>query len=61
MRAGEVNADARKMLGLVVNFFLTRHGGERDKRKQRAFEEKDSRRWLKGAEAASALAEAGDA
>ena len=38
-----------------------RQGGERDKRKQRAFEEKDSRRWLKGAQAASALAEAGAA
>ena len=56
-----VDANAGTMLGLVDNFFLTRQGGERDKRKQRAFEEKDSRRWLKGAEAASALAEAGAA
>ena len=56
-----VDANAGTVLGLVDNFFLTRQGGERDKRKQRAFEEKDSRRWLKGAEAASALAEAGAA
>ena len=56
-----VDANAGTVLGLVDNFFLTRQGGERDKRKQRAFAEKDSRRWLKGAEAASALAEAGAA
>ncbi len=48
-------------LGLVDAFFLTRQGGERGRRKQKAFEEKDSRRWLDGAQAASALAEAGAA
>ena len=41
-----VDANAGTVLGLVDNFFLTRQGGERDKRKQRAFAEKDSRRWL---------------
>ena len=56
-----VDANAGTVLGLVDNFFLARQGGERDKRRQRAFEEKDSRRWLAGAESASALAEAGAA
>ena len=36
-------------------------GGEREQRRQRAFIDKDSRRWLSGAEGASALAEAGAA
>ena len=56
-----VDANAGTVLGLVDNFFLARRGGEREKRRQRAFEEKDSRRWLSGAESASALAEAGAA
>ena len=56
-----VDAHAGTVLGLVDVFFLKRQGGERDKRKQRAFAEKDSRRWLSGAESASALAEAGAA
>ena len=56
-----VDAHAGTMLGLVDTIFLTRQGGERGKRKQKAFEEKDSRRWLDGAKAASALAEAGAA
>ncbi|MCC8943367.1 IS4 family transposase [Bradyrhizobium sp. Arg68] len=54
-----VDANTGATLGLVDNLFLTRQGGEREKRKQRTFEEKDSRRWLSGAESASALAEAG--
>jgi hypothetical protein len=54
-----VDANTGSMLGLVDNLFLTRQGGEREKRKQKKFEEKDSRRWLSGAESASALAEAG--
>jgi Transposase DDE domain len=54
-----VDANTGATLGLVDNLFLTRQGGEREKRKQRKFEEKDSRRWLSGAESASALAEAG--
>ncbi len=56
-----VDAHAGTVLGLVDSFFLTRQGGEREKRRQKAFEEKDSRRWLSGAESASALAEAGAA
>jgi Transposase DDE domain len=56
-----VDANAGTVLGLVDNFFLNRPGSERGNHKQRAFEEKDSRRWLKGAESASALAEAGAA
>jgi len=56
-----VDAQSGTMLGLVDTMFLTRQGGERGKRKQKAFEEKDSRRWLDGAKAASALAEAGAA
>lgn len=54
-----VDANTGATLGLVDNLFLTRQGGERGKRKQKTFEEKDSRRWLSGAESASALAEAG--
>ncbi|HYA79548.1 MAG TPA: IS4 family transposase [Methylocystis sp.] len=56
-----VDANTETMLGLLDTFFLNRQGGERGRHKQRAFEEKDSRRWLKGAESASALTEAGAA
>lgn len=56
-----VDANDGAVLGLVDNFFLMRRGGERASRKQRNFAEKDSRRWLSGAERASALAEAGAA
>jgi IS4 transposase len=56
-----VDASEGTVLGLVEAFFLMRRGGERGKRKQKPFEEKDSRRWLEGAQAASALAEAGAA
>jgi Transposase DDE domain len=56
-----VDANHGTVLGLVDNFFLTRRGGERATRKQRDFAEKDSRRWLSGAERASALADAGAA
>ena len=56
-----VDANDGTVLGLIDNFFLSRKGGERGTRKQRAFEDKDSRRWLSGAESASALAEAGAA
>jgi hypothetical protein len=54
-----VDANEGTILGLVDNFFLTRKGGERAAYKQRNFEEKDSRRWLRGAERAAALAEVG--
>jgi Transposase DDE domain len=56
-----VDADEGTVFGLVDNVFLTRRGGARGQRKQKAFEDKDSRRWLEGAQAASALAEAGAA
>lgn len=56
-----VDANDGTVLGLVDNFFLARRGGERAARKQRDFADKDSRRWLSGAERASALAEAGAA
>jgi hypothetical protein len=56
-----VDANDGTVLGLVDNLFLTRRGGARASRKQRDFEAKDSRRWLSGAERASALADAGAA
>lgn len=56
-----VDAHHGTVLGLVDNVFLSRQGGERASRKERNFAEKDSRRWLEGAERASALAEAGAA
>jgi hypothetical protein len=56
-----LDANEGTVLGLVDNFFLERRGGERATRKQRAFEDKDSRRWLSGAQSASALAGAGAA
>jgi len=54
-----VDADAGTVLGLIDNFFLTRAGGEKAKRKERDFADKDSRRWLSGAESAVAVAAAG--
>ena len=56
-----MDANEGTILGPVDNFFLTRKGGERATRKQRDFEEKDSRRWLSGAQSASALMDAGAA
>jgi len=56
-----VDANEGTVLGVVDNFFLTRQGGERGTRRERDFAQKDSRRWLSGAESASALAEAGAA
>jgi hypothetical protein len=56
-----VDADAGTVFGLVDTFFLKRQGGERAQRRQKAFAEKDSRRWLSGAESAGVLAEAGAA
>jgi len=49
------------VLGLIDTIFLSRRGEERGKPKARSFEEKDSRRWLRGAESAAVLAEAGAA
>jgi hypothetical protein len=56
-----VDANQGTVLGLVDNVFLSRQGGERASRKHRNFIDKDSRRWLDGAERASALADAGAA
>lgn len=56
-----VDANEGTVLGLIDNFFLSRQGGESATRKQRDFADKDSRRWLSGAESAGALAEAGAA
>jgi hypothetical protein len=56
-----VDANEGTLLGLVDNFFLMREGGERASRRERDFAEKDSRRWLSGAESAAALAEGGAA
>ncbi len=56
-----VDANEGTILGLVDNFFLTRKGGERAAYKERSFEEKESRRWLDGAERATVLVEAGAA
>lgn len=56
-----VDANEGTVLGLIDNFFLMRRGGERASRKERDFADKDSRRWLSGAESASALSEAGAA
>jgi IS4 transposase len=55
-----VDANEGTVLGLVDNFFLSRDS-ERAPHKDRAFAEKDSRRWLSGAESASALIGAGAA
>jgi Transposase DDE domain len=56
-----VETETGDVLGLAGNQFLTRRGGLRTTRKARDFADKDSRRWLTGAEAASRLAEAGAA
>ena len=50
-----------RCLGWSITLFLNRQGGERATRKQREFGDKDSRRWLSGAQSASVLAEAGAA
>jgi hypothetical protein len=56
-----VDASEGTVLGLVDNFFLMREGGEKARRKVRDFADKDSRRWLNGAESAAALSAAGAA
>jgi hypothetical protein len=54
-----IDAAQGTVLGLIDNLFLMRQGGERATRRQRAFEDKDSRRWLTGAERAGVLVDAG--
>ena len=49
------------ILGLVHAEILARHGGLRDQRRQRAFDDKQSRRWLTGCEHAAGLLASGAA
>jgi hypothetical protein len=49
------------LLGLVDARYFVRHGGKRGQRKDRDLAEKESRRWLDGAEQAAALAACGAA
>ena len=56
-----VEAETGALEGLVHGEILLRAGGLRAKRKARAFDEKQSRRWLSGAEAAAGLLVAGAA
>jgi hypothetical protein len=54
-----VDAFGGGLLGLVDAQFFTRDGGKRAQRKDVAFDSKESRRWLDGAQAAGALKTAG--
>jgi len=56
-----VDAHDGGVLGLVDAVFLDRRGGLKASRKARAFADKDSRRWLDGAESAATLSLAGAA
>ncbi len=49
-----VDAETGALLGLVHGEILIRNGGLKARRKKRAFDDKQSRRWLDGAEAAAA-------
>ena len=54
-----VGAEDGALLGLAHAEVLRRSGGAKAKRKRRAFEEKESHRWLRGAEAGASLLEGG--
>ena len=56
-----VDAVEGALLGLLDARFFLREGGKRAGRKRRPFAEKESRRWLDGAQRAAALAQAGAA
>ncbi len=56
-----VEAETGALLGLAHGEILSRSGGLAGGRKVRAFDAKQSRRWLDGAEAGAALAAAGAA
>ena len=56
-----VDANDGVVLGLIDAQFLDRRGGLKARRRERAFADKDSRRWLDGANSAAALAAAGAA
>jgi hypothetical protein len=56
-----VDAIDGTVIGLVDAGFFTRKGGQRDGRRERDFAQKESRRWLEGAEHAAELAAVGAA
>jgi hypothetical protein len=56
-----VDAVDGRLIGLVDGELLARQGGRRGLRRERPFAGKESRRWLRGAEAAARLAEEGGA
>lgn len=56
-----VDAVEGTLLGLVDAQLLQRDGGKRDRRKARAFAEKEGQRWLAGMHSAAGLAAAGAA
>lgn len=56
-----VDAVEGALLGLVDAQFFVREGGKRGQRREKPFLEKESRRWLAGAERAADLAAAGAA
>lgn len=56
-----VDAAEGTLLGLVDAAFFVREGGKRSQRKAQAFADKESRRWLDGAQQAATLAASGAA
>lgn len=56
-----VDAESGSLLGLVHAELLSRRGGLKEQRRSRGFDDKQSRRWLTGAEAAAGLCAAGAA
>lgn len=56
-----VDAQSGALLGLVHAVFLHRRGGQRAQRNNRAFAEKESRRWLDATVEAGKLVDAGAA
>jgi len=54
-----VDAESGALLGLVHGQVLRREGGKKGSCTRRSFDEKESHRWLEGAEAAAGLAAAG--
>lgn len=56
-----VDAVDGTLFGLIDGWLYRRQGGKRDERKRRGFEDKESRRWLDGAESAAGLLAGGAA
>jgi hypothetical protein len=54
-----VDADSGALLGLVHAQILRREGGLKERRRSRAFDDKQSRRWLEAAEVAAGLRDGG--